>query len=223
MFDWRVGLLAALIWAFLPIPINWSQDGFYLSQEAFFALTTFWLFYEAISGPVLNTRLLKLSAFAMVLTYLSWEASGFIIPTLFVATLVLKWGQWDWLLNRILWRTSGVVATVVIVQLCFRQLTLTPNYLGIVKDLSELASPSFVALDRLIFDPFYYLGNLFFAENHVVLTCVALAGLLFARRSLALLYLYTCLLSLYLCYTGISGSLCAALLLQLAEPSRFDR
>jgi 4-amino-4-deoxy-L-arabinose transferase-like glycosyltransferase len=201
MFDWRVGLMAALIWAFLPIPIYWSQDGFYLSQEAFLALATFWLFYEAISGSVLNTRLLKLSAFAMVLTYLSWEASGFIIPTLFAGMLVLKWGQWEWFSNRVLWKTSAMVATVVIVQLCFRQITLTPNYLGIVKDLSELSSPSFVALDRLTFDPFYYLESLFLVENHVVLTCVALAALPLAFRSSALLYLYTCLLSLYLCYT----------------------
>jgi hypothetical protein len=128
MFDWRVGFLAALIWTLLPIPINWSQDGFYLSQECFFALVTFWTFYEAIRGSDLDRRYIRLAAAAFVLTYLSWEASGFILPTLVVSIVVLRWSNWNWVRDTCLWKSFSLIATIVVVQLCYRQMTLTPNY-----------------------------------------------------------------------------------------------
>ena len=182
MMDWRTGILAATIWALLPIPIGWARDGFYPSQECFFALATFWLFFEAIRGKTLNHRFLTLTTVAFVLTYLTWEAGGFILPTLIIALLVLKWGDFTWMSDGHLWRCFGVVVTIVIVQLSYRQLTLTPDYLGVVKDLSELSSPSIVFFDRLVFDPFYYLNALFLAENHVALSLVAATGFLFVRR-----------------------------------------
>jgi len=201
MMGWRVGILAATIWALLPIPIGWARDGFYPSQECFFALGTFWLFFEAIRGTALNHRFLTLAAVAFVLSYLTWEAGGFILPTLIIALLVLKWGDFTWMSDGHLWRCFGVVATIVIVQLCYRQFSLIPDYLGVVKDLSELSSPSLVFFDRLVFDPFYYLNALFLAENHVALSLVAAFGFLFIRRNLALTYLYVSLAALYVFYT----------------------
>ena len=201
MMGWRTGILAATIWALLPIPIGWSRDGFYPSQECFFALATFWLFYESIRGKTLNHRALTLSAVAFVLSYLTWEAGGFILPTLVIAIVVLKRGDFGWMRDGHLWRCFGVVATIVVVQLSYRQLTLIPDYLGVVRDLSEVTSPSIVFLDRLVFDPFYYVNTLFLAENHVALTLVALLGLFFVRRNQALLYLWVSLGSLYIFYT----------------------
>ena len=46
MFDRRVGIVAALIYTFLPSSVAWARDGFYPSQECCFALLTYWLFYE---------------------------------------------------------------------------------------------------------------------------------------------------------------------------------
>jgi hypothetical protein len=201
MMGWRTGILAATIWALLPIPIGWARDGFYPSQECFFSLATFWLFYESIREEALNRRALTLTAIAFVLSYLSWEASGFILPTLIVALLVVRWGEFSWMRDGYLWRCFGVVATIVIVQLSYRQLTLIPDYLGVVRDLSEVTSPSVVFLDRLVFDPFYYVNTLFLAENHVALTILTLSGLLFVRRNQALLYLCVSLATLYIFYT----------------------
>jgi len=201
MFDWRVGLTAAAIWAFLPIPVNWSRDGFYPTQELFFALATFWLFFEAIRDRGINARYMRLTAVAFLLTYFSWEACAFILPTLFVAILVLKWGEWDWISDAHLWRCFGVISTIVIVQLCYRQFVLVPSYLGVIKDLSEISAPGLVMFDRLVFDPLYYIDTLFMAENHLVLTLVALVGLIFSRSNLALMYLYVSLVMLYVCYT----------------------
>ena len=205
MMDWRTGILAATIWALLPIPIGWARDGFYPSQECFFALGTFWLFFEAIRGKTLNHRFLTLATVAFVLSYLSWEAGGFILPTLIIALLVIKWGDFTWMSDGHLWLCFGVVVTIVIVQLCYRQVTLTPDYLGVVKDLSELSSPSIVFFDRLVFDPFYYLNALFLAENHVALSLVAALGFLFVRRNPALTYLNVLLAMLYVFYTCFLG------------------
>jgi hypothetical protein len=201
LFDWRSGVTAAAIWTLLPVPVNWSIDGFYPSQEAFLALTTFWLFYEAIRERPMNARYLRLSAAAFLLTYLSWEASGFILFALVAALAVLWWKDWQWTTDAHLWRCFAVISTVVVLQLCFRQLTLAPDYLGFIRDLSQLTTPAFVPLDRLVFDPLYYTGIFFFAENHVLLTIITLAGLVIAVRNPAVLYVDVLLVTLYLCYT----------------------
>jgi 4-amino-4-deoxy-L-arabinose transferase-like glycosyltransferase len=98
IFDWRTGLISALIYAFLPSPIQWARDGFYPSQDCFFAALTFWLFYEALRGEEgLNHRYLTLSCVTFLLTYLSWEGSGFILPTLFALLIVMRWGRFEWI------------------------------------------------------------------------------------------------------------------------------
>jgi hypothetical protein len=201
LFDWRTGIAAAAIWTFLPVAVNWAGDGFYLSQEGFFALATVWLFYEAISQRPLNPRYLRYAAAAFILTYLSWEPAGFFIVAMFAAIVVLKWGEWDWTADAHLWRCFAVVSAVVILQLCFRQFTLPADYLGFIRDLSELTAPGIVLLDRLVFDPFYYINTLFMAENHAVLTLLTLGGLLVVSRKPALLYLDVILVTLYACYT----------------------
>jgi Dolichyl-phosphate-mannose-protein mannosyltransferase len=201
LFDCRTGLTAAAIWTFLPIPVNWSGDGFYPSQEGFFALATFWLFYEAVREGPLSPRYLKLSTAAFILMYLSWEASGFIIFALFAALVILRWKQWDWISDGHLWRCFAVLTTIVVLQLCFRQLTLPPDYLGFIRDLSQLATPAVVPMDRLVFDPLYYIKTLFLAENHAPLTILALGGLLIAARRPALLYLDVSLATLYVTYS----------------------
>ncbi len=201
LFDWRTGVTAAAVWVFLPVPVNWSIDGFYPSQEAFLALATFWLFYEAIREHQINARYLRLAAVAFILTYLSWEASGFILFALIAALAVLRWKELQWMTNRHLWRCFAVISAVVVLQLCFRQLTLAPDYLGFIRDLSQLTTPAFVPLNRLVFDPFYYISIFFLAENQVILTVITLAGLLIAARKPPLLYLNVLLVTLYLCYT----------------------
>jgi hypothetical protein len=201
MFDWRVGLTAALIWAFLPIPVNWSADGFYPSQEIFLALSSVWLFYEAIRKNPIGRGYLTASAMAFLLAYFSWEATGFMLFALFAGLVAMRKGDRAWLRDGHLWRCFAAITIVVVLQLCFRQLTLIPDYLGFIRDLSQLTTPAFVPLDRLVFDPFYYLKVLFFAENEAVLTVLSIAGLLLAKRNKALLYLDVLLVVLYASYT----------------------
>src|SRR5262249_34189217 len=106
-----------------------------------------------------------------------------------------------WVLNPTLWRSFGVVSVIVITQLCYREISGSADYLGVMKDLSDICTPAIVPLDRLVFSPTYYLQALFFAENHILITSAALLALPLAFRNRALLYLDICLLVLYLNYT----------------------
>jgi hypothetical protein len=201
MMSWRVGLVSATIYAFLPVTINWSRDGFYLCQESFFALNAFWLFYESIRCRGLNYRYLRLSAVFFLLAYFSWEASGFIMVALFVSLLVCKWGEFDWVTDRHLWTCFMTVSALVLVQLCYREIVLIPDYLGVVFDLSQIATPSPVFLNPLMFQPFYYFRALFFVENHCLLSVLTLAGIILIRREQPLIFLYTSLAVLVICYS----------------------
>jgi hypothetical protein len=202
MCDRRTGLVAALIYAFLPSTVAWAQDGFYPSQECFFALLTYWLFYEALRDVgQFYYRYFRVSALAFLSTYLSWEGSGFILPGLFVTLIVMRWNSFEWIKDGILWRWAAIVAAVVIVQLCARQLLMIPDYLGVGHDLSELSAPAAVFLQRTLFKPFYYVTAFCGAENRVVLSVLALCGVFALRTSPALRYLWVLLVTLELCYT----------------------
>jgi hypothetical protein len=202
MMNWRVGLAAAYIYAFLPTTIGWGRDAYYLSQESFFTLLTIWLFFEAIRGSELERRYLTWSAIAAVLSYLSWEGSAFMIAALFVAILVLRWGDFRWMTDRHLWVCFLLVSAVIAIQVSLRLMAQIPDYLGVVYDLSEISGPTLTFLDRITFNPFYYLESFFFADNYCLLTIIVLAGLLFGWRDRALRYLYLLLALYYVFYTG---------------------
>jgi Dolichyl-phosphate-mannose-protein mannosyltransferase len=202
IFDWRTALVSALIYAFLPSPIQWARDGFYPSQDCFFAVLTFWFFYEALrSENGLNHRYVALSCVGFLLTYLSWEGSGFILPTLFVLLIVMTWGRFGWIRDRYLWLMAMLTSAAVVTQLCIRELLLTPNYLGVGYDLSEVSTPSPVFLNRVIFQPLYYLKGFLLSENHTVLTLLAFGALFAGRRHRGLRYVSTSVFMLEFWYT----------------------
>ena len=104
LFDWRTGLLAALIYAFNPFNVFWAQHCFHPSQDQFFALLTIWFFYLAIRQPgKLEPKYLYGACLCFCLLYLSWEGSGFLLPVLAGALLLMHPGRWGWLRQPQLW------------------------------------------------------------------------------------------------------------------------
>src|SRR5436309_12074267 len=141
LFNWKTCLIAALIYACVPLKIRWAQNAFYTQQCQFMAMLTFWLFYEGIRVRPLNHRFLTAASVTFCAAYLSWEGSAFIVPALFLALLVVRWGEWWWLKEFHLYRCVFFMAVVVISQFSWRTLASNP-YLQVGFSLANFAGPS---------------------------------------------------------------------------------
>ena len=93
LFNWRIGLFAAFVYACMPLNIRWGQNAFYPSQCQFLSMLTIWLFYEAIRIRPLYHKFLTAASVAFCLAYLSWEGTGFLLPALLMALLVVRSGN----------------------------------------------------------------------------------------------------------------------------------
>ena len=201
MMGWRVGLVSAAIFAFLPTTVSWARDGYYPSEESVITLAAFWFFYETIRDRELNYRFLRYASAGAVISYLTWEGSAFLIPSLFFAIVVVRWGDFRWMVDAHVWRCFIVVSLMVGLELSYRKLVLLPDYLGAVRDLTEVSGPMLIFLDRILFDPLYYLRAFFFIDNQVLLSVLVILGIVFARKVRPLLYLFVVLGALEIFYT----------------------
>jgi Dolichyl-phosphate-mannose-protein mannosyltransferase len=205
LFNWRVGLFAAFVYACMPLNIRWAQNCFYLSQLQFMAMLTVWFFYEAIRLRPLHHKYLTASAVAFCLSYLSWEGSGFLLPTLFVALVVARWGEWWWLKDFHLYRCLFFMAVVVIAQYCSRTIAALP-YLMVGSGLSNVAGPSLFFLTPA-YTPEFYIDKLWFVENHVFFTVMLLLGIPFCWRQRGFRYTLAVLLMLWFLHTNFLAAL----------------
>ena len=201
MFDWRIGWVSAFIYACFPPAIAWSRNAFYPSQEQCLSLFTFWSFYEAIRVEPLRWRFVTWAAAGFIVSYLSWEGSGFIVPALFVALISLRWGNYAWMRDWHLWRCFVVMTVVVFSQLSYRQLTYD-DYLGVGYSLSDITAPQLVYKDMLVYNPWYYVRVLFFPEVNFVLSLFLFLGFIFCWADKPIRYVVLVLFSLELCYTN---------------------
>ena len=94
------------------------------------AMLTFWFFYEGIRVRPFHHKYLTAAAVTFCAAYLSWEGSVFILPALFLALLVVRWGEWWWLKEWHLYRCVFFSAVLVIAELCWRTLASDPYTAG---------------------------------------------------------------------------------------------
>jgi dolichyl-phosphate-mannose-protein mannosyltransferase len=205
LFNWKTGLIAAFIYACLPINIRWAQNAFYPQQCQFMAMLTFWLFYEGIRVRPFNHRFLTAATVTFCATYLSWEGSAFIIPALLVALLVVRWGESWWLREWHLYRCVFFMGALVIAQLCWRNLG-SSKYLQIGFSNANLAGPSLFFL-QYGWQPMYYVNQLLLSENHVFFTLMTLIGIPFYWRQPAFRYVVTLIGALLFCHTNLIAAL----------------
>lgn len=199
LFDWRTGLLAALIYAFNPLNVFWAQHLFHPSQDSFFAILTMWFFYLAIRQPgKLDRKYFSAVCLCFCLTYLSWEGQGFLLPVLAVTLLLMHPGRWSWLREPHLWIGLIFVGSVVLIQLSLRKM-VAPNYLFLGYGLN-LLTPSLYFLNPESY-PFYYVSSVLVTEPHVLLTILCIAGALFVWRNLTMRYCLLVFVGLLLCFS----------------------
>ena len=205
LFNWRTGLIAAFIYACLPMNIRWAQNAFHPQQCQFMSMLTFWFFYEGIRVRPFHHKYLTAASVTFCAAYLSWEGSAFILPALFLALLVVRWGEWWWLKEFHLYRCLFFMAVLVIAQFSWRTLLSSP-YLQIGFGLSSLASPSPFFLNYG-WQPMYYVDHLLLSENHVFFTLMTVAGIPFCWRQPAFRYVVTVLAGLVFCHTNLIAAL----------------
>jgi Dolichyl-phosphate-mannose-protein mannosyltransferase len=191
VFDRRVGLLAAAVYTFCPQALIWAKYLWHPQQTQFFALLTSYLFYRAIRPVPMSPAYLYLTAFSFILTYLSWEGAGFLLPALGIGLLVVRRKEFTWLREKHLWIAVGLVGLAVVVQLSRRLLILLP-YLVVGTGLSDVSLPTFYFLDPM-YDPTFYLMNFLWLENNVLLTLFLLGGLPFFCKQTGFSYYCTLL------------------------------
>ena len=199
LFDWRTGLLAALIHAFDPLNVFWAQHCFHPSQDQFFTILTIWLFYLAIrQAGKLDRKYFYAACFCFCLTYLSWEGSGYLLPVLAVTLLAMHPGRWSWLRERHLWTGLIVVGSIVLIQLSLRA-TVVPLYLFLGYGMTSL-TPSLYFLNPESW-PSFYVSDVLLTQPHLFLTILCAGGALFAWQDLRVRYCFLVFLGLLLCFS----------------------
>ena len=205
LFDWRIGLFAAFVYACLPLDIRWAQNAFYLSQCQFLAVLVMWLFYEAIRSQPLRRGPLTAAAAVYCFCYLSWEGTAFLLPALLMGLLVVRWGEWWWLKEFHLYRCLFFVGAVVVAQYCSRYLAGAP-YLQVGSGLSNLSGPSLFFLAPG-YQPMFYVDKLLLSENHVFFTLMLLIGLPFCWKAPGFRYVVVLLATCFILHTNFLAAL----------------
>ncbi len=199
LFDYRVGLVAALIYAFNPLNVFWAQHLFHPSQDSSFGILAIWFFYLAIREPgKLDPKYFSATCVCFCLTYLSWEGQGFLLPVLAVTLLLMYPGRWSWLRAPHLWIGLVAVASIVLIQLSLRSMG-APRYRSLGIPFPAM-TPSLYFLNPES-DPFYYVNLILRTEPHFLLSILCIVGVLFVWRNLAIRYCLLLFTGLLLSYS----------------------
>ena len=198
----RAGALAALLYIMLPWSIYWGTNSFYPSQLQFFTTLTLLILHSILEKDRPPAYLYYLIAASILLTYYSWEGSGFLLPVFFIAAIVLTWGRWQWLKTMHAWVVAFIILLGVVAQLTFRTVLRAP-YTGLGSSRSDVSflEPAYSSYG---FDATYYVSQLATPNNLPILLLFLLAiFLIFRNWNLMFLFLVACLVFIFL--TGFLG------------------
>lgn len=181
MFGTAVGLTAAAIYTFAPIPIAMSNFGRYFSQLQFFTLLTVYLYYRTIAGRAeIDRRALWQTTAAFLAMYLSWEGSGVIAAGMVAACLIERGARLNTLFgNRSVWLAIVVVLLAMSLQHSHRQLHQAST-LWLGTGARDIALTPMWRYPQ--FEPLYYFWAVTWQPNAFLPLCGLVAGALLAVR-----------------------------------------
>jgi len=154
-----------------------------------------------VRGAPLRPWFLTVASGGFILSYLTWEGAGFILPTLFICMFAMQWARYRWMGDWHLWRCCVVMSFAVGIQLAHRQVASLPAYMQTGISLSDVTTPEPVWLDVTHYDPQFYWTYVLFAENYVVMTLFVLLGICFCWRYRPVRYLSLAILVMLTCFT----------------------
>lgn len=188
IFNRRVGLLASVIYAFMPVTINYSQFARYPSQVQFFSLFSVYLFYKSISDKEISRKYIYLTSMAFLMSYFSWEGAGFLLPSFFGALLLYKRTDFSWIKSKHLWYAVSITAFVVFSHLSSKLIYTQKGRMIFGTGVSSISlTPQWI---EPVFDPTYYIKNFYLLDNMMPVSFFFMAGFLFFLRNRALSFFY---------------------------------
>lgn len=202
LFDRRTAVLAALLFAVLPWTVYWGSNAFYPSQVGLAALLATVAMHRIIVTDDPRPRDYYSLLAAVVFTYLTWEGSAGLLPTLFLMLVVLRWGRWQWLRSVHAWTVAAATIFLVVAQLTWRTVLREP-YQGVITGRSDVSFAK-LAFTTPSFDPYFYPLNLF-SEAHLLIAAAFGLGLFLLRRSFGLRLLYLLVILYIAILTSLLG------------------
>jgi hypothetical protein len=136
-----------------------------------------------------------------VVTYLSWEGAGFLLPAFVLSIFAVKRKDLSWLKDKHTWIAGGIVFIAIALQLTRRLLQQYP-YIVVGAGLSDVSLPTFYFLDPM-YDPTYYIRNFLWLDNNAILTILVLTGMPFLLKQKEFSYYFTILFSILFMMTNI--------------------
>ena len=202
LFDRRTAVLATLLFAVLPWTVYWGSNAFYPSQVGLAALLATMAMHRIIVTDEPRPRDYYGLLAAVVFTYLTWEGSAGLLPTLFLMLLVLRWGRWQWLVSVHAWTVAAATIFLVVAQLTWRTVLREP-YQGVITGRSDVSFAK-LAFTTPSFDPYFYPLNLF-SEAHLLIALAFGLGFFMLRRSFGLRLLYLLVILYVVILTSLLG------------------
>jgi hypothetical protein len=185
MFGRSVGLLAAAMYAGMPIAINMAQFARYPQIVQFFAVVSAYFWYKAFVHEKIDHRALFWGTISVILTYLSWEGVAFFFVAIGLGCLCLRGTNFRWLLDKWLYVAVAALVLVAFVQLANRFIVTRPIPL-IGTGIANLTPTD--RWNQPLYDPFVFLRNYLAMLGLATPALFAIVGLPFVFRSRALAF-----------------------------------
>ncbi len=158
MFDWKTGLLAAAVLAFIPAAIRIDQWARYPSALQMLALCTTGCIWSYLNEtrPYPKRRYLWAGMASYIGTFAAWQGSAFFLVALFAGLVMYRERDLSWLVNRELWAAVIVIALFVLL-LMIRRKAITWPFLIIGMGTQRVSMKPLWTYP--VFDMLYYVNN----------------------------------------------------------------
>ncbi|RLA24814.1 MAG: hypothetical protein DRQ62_04320 [Gammaproteobacteria bacterium] len=188
LFNRRVGLLSAVLFAILPWAIYWGNNAFYPSQLQFFALLLTILVHRLFFTVQKSNALPYLVCLCFLATFFSWEVSGIVLPVFLVIGIFLHTKKSNWHTKKHTWYAVCIIMVIVVAQLTYRTILRYP-YEKMGDSLSDIPFLR-LAFTRTDFSPFFYVQAFFKSDAHLMIILFFIVGLFFLRANQSMRFLY---------------------------------